>query len=136
MTIRSTLAAPALVLAAFGLSACEGGMMMTPFASRTTTETFVPITTEEAFRAQVVGREVVYANGAIGAYGADGTWTITQGEARIGGGTWTWTDGQWCREGATSQGPVPAACEDVEVSGSSIRFTRADGTQGDLPFRT
>jgi hypothetical protein len=134
MTIRSTRAAPALLLAAIGVSACEGGMM-SPFTARTTTETFLPITSEQMFREQVVGREVVYANGAVGAYGADGTWTITQGDARIGGGTWTWEEDRWCREGATSEGPVPAACEAVEISGASIRFTRADGVQGTLPFR-
>jgi hypothetical protein len=134
MTIRSTFAAPALVLAAFGLAACEGGMMG-GFATRATTETFAPVTTEEAFRAQVVGREVLYANGAVGTYGADGTWTITQGDARIGGGTWRWSEDRWCREGATAEGPVPAACEGVEVSATSIRFTREDGVQGELPFR-
>jgi hypothetical protein len=97
---------------------------------------FTPVTTEAEFRAAVVGREVVYANGAVGSYGEDGTWSVTDGSGVIGGGTWTWTDERWCSEGSTVDGPVAPACDAVAVSDGAVRFTREDGTVGTLPFRS
>ncbi len=134
MTFRSTRAAAALLFATGALAGCEGGLT-SPFPSRGETDAFTPILTEEAFRAQVVGREVVYANGAVGSYGGDGTWSIADGERILGGGAWTWEGDRWCREGSTFEGPVTPACETVAVSGAGVRFTRDDGVQGALPFR-
>ena len=139
MTIRPKLTAAAFALLAGGLSACEGGMAslndMNPFVTRAATETFIPIATEEAFRAEVVGREVVYANGAIGTYGADNTWSIATEDGVLASGTWAWSDGQWCYQGATAGDEVETTCQAVAVSDTGVRFTRADGTEGVLPFR-
>ncbi|MBA3323772.1 MAG: hypothetical protein H0T41_00315 [Rhodobacteraceae bacterium] len=133
MSVRAKLLNGAFVLMAGGLSACQGGV--NPFASRAASDAFAAITTEEAFRAEVVGREVVYANGAVGSYGEDGTWSVRDGDAVIGSGTWEWTGDRWCREGATVEGPVEAACDAVAVSDGGVRFTGEDGVQGTLPFR-
>lgn len=135
MHFRPNRSALALVLAASAVSACEGGMM-NPFMPSAAVAGFAPITTEEAFRAQVVGREVVYANGAIGTYGADGTWAITQGDSSLGNGTWVWQGDRWCSQGSTYQGPVPQSCDAVAISDTAVRFTREDGSEGALPFRT
>jgi hypothetical protein len=139
MTIRSASLALALALAAGGLAGCES--VPNPLASLGATEvaapqTFAPVATEDAFRAEVVGREVVYANGAIGTYGADNTWAITDAGTLIASGAWEWNDGRWCYEGTSTTGPVLASCQLVEVSDQSVRFTRADGSQAALPFRT
>jgi hypothetical protein len=83
----------------------------------------------------VVGSEVVYENGAIGTYGDDGSWAVANAGGLLASGSWTWTDGQWCYEGSTSTGPIPPACDTVAVSSTGVRFTRADGTSGVLPFR-
>jgi hypothetical protein len=128
MTIRS---APLLALAfgLGGLAACDS--IGQPFSG--TEQSYAPVTTEEAFRAQVVGREVAYADGRIGSYGAN-TWTITEDGAVVASGNWEWSEGRWCFEGTSTTGPVLASCQAVEVSDASIRFTRADGSQGTLPF--
>jgi hypothetical protein len=134
VTIQTIRTPAALLLAAGLLAGCEGAM--NPFATREAVEVFVPVTTESDFRAQVVGREVSYANGAVGTYGEDGTWAVTGATGVLASGTWEWSeDGRWCYEGRTSGGAVPPTCEAVAVSGESVRFTRADGTEGTLPFR-
>jgi hypothetical protein len=133
MPIRSKLSIATLMLATGALAACEGGLA--PFGAPSRGAAFTPVTTEAEFRAAVVGREVVYANGAVGSYGEDGTWSVTDGSGVIGGGTWTWTDERWCSEGSTVDGPVAPACDAVAVSNGAVRFTREDGTVGTLPFR-
>jgi hypothetical protein len=134
MSIRPKIKAVALVLMAGSVAACEGGFD-NPFAMRSVSESFMPITTEEEFRSQVVGREVVYDNGAIGTYGEDGSWAVANADGLLASGTWTWTDGQWCYEGSSATGPISPACDTVAVSSTGVRFTKADGTSGVLPFR-
>lgn len=134
MTVRAKIFNVALVLAAGGLSACEDGM--NPFVAASGGDAFTAVTTEEAFRAQVVPREVLYANGAVGSYGEDGTWSVRDGDAVIGSGTWDWTGDRFCREGATVEGPVASGCDAVAVSTEGVRFTAEDGVEGTLPFRS
>jgi hypothetical protein len=135
MTMRPRLSTVALILVAGGLSACAEVGGLNPFA-QDDAEGYTAITTEQQFRDQLVGREVLYANGAVGTYGADGTWSVVSDQGVIASGTWQWSGDRWCRQGASVEGPVAPACEAVAVSAEGVRFTREDGTEGTLPFRS
>ena len=112
-----------------------GGTAALP--ARAETGTFTPVTTEEAFRERVVGREVVYDNGAIGTYGADNTWTVTgAGGEVLASGTWVWRDDRWCYGGRVGGAPLAPRCDSVAASDAGVRFTQEDGTVGTLLFRT
>lgn len=102
----------------------------------TAAEAFTPVTTEAAFRDAVVGREVVYDNGAIGSYGADNTWTVRRGDEMLAAGTWVWRDDQWCYGGRIAGEPLAPRCDMVEVSEAGVRFVQEDGTVGTLQFRS
>jgi hypothetical protein len=135
-TSRRLTRIAALVLAAGGLAACENGMSMPFGAAETTGAAFFPLSSEQEFRQELVGREVVYANGNVGTYGNDNTWRVADAAGNpVASGTWTWRGDQWCFEGTAPQGPV-SGCEQVAVSVDSVRFIRDDGSFGTLPFRT
>jgi hypothetical protein len=132
MHTHPRLSVAALILVVMSLGACEGARIPNPLDFQ---PGFTPITTEEEFRAQVIGREVVYADGAVGSYGADGTWAIRDEGGVRAQGTWQWSGDRWCRQGISAEGPVEPACEGIAISEQGIRFTREDGSEETLPFR-
>jgi hypothetical protein len=136
MTEQKTLRIATLLLGAGLLAACDPPGVAGPVSTDPVPAAmFDPITTERDFRERVVGREVVYPDGAIGTYGADNTWTITDEQGTVAQGTWTWREDRWCYGGSIDGGPIQIRCDEVAVSDTGVRFTREEGTSGVLPFR-
>lgn len=137
MPIQPNLGRAALAVSFSLLVACEPLDAPGPaaVASAPQAASFQRIDTEADFREKLVGREVLYANGAVGTYGADKTWTITNNGRVVAEGGWTWREDRWCYGGSTDEGPIQIRCEEVAVSDAGVRYTREDGSVEVLPFR-
>ncbi len=90
-------------------------------------ETAVPITEEEVFRAEVVGRDLIWPNGHRFVLREDGTFTgDVDGEVPVG--TWAWVEGRFCREVRIGSQDFPYECQEMFQDGSRLAYVRADGS--------
>lgn len=98
------------------------------------TPDYQPISTEEQYRASVVGRSINLGNSASTTTHPDGTMTGTAGKREILG-TWSWEGNQFCREGTIGDEELQRDCQNMEIAGDQLRITRGDGSIGLFDLR-
>ena len=87
---------------------------------------FKRIKTSKQYRAAVVGRTIV-GGGAHYIVHADGTITGKAPNGQKFSGTWNWRGNHWCRRGTVGNEVLAHDCQQVFISGNTLRFVRNRG---------
>ncbi|MFO6465630.1 hypothetical protein ACK8OR_14645 [Jannaschia sp. KMU-145] len=102
---------------------------------------FVRVTDEAAFRAAVVGRDLVAANGGNGNFfrlNADGSVSGNYGRGALQG-SWSFEDGYWCRTWTAGLKPesLGSDCQLAELAPGQVALTRnrGEGNRGVFDIR-
>jgi hypothetical protein len=96
------------------------------FATSTLAQSFKRITTEEEYRASVVGRKMVDEKGNWFMMKSNGKMTGKAGGKKFSG-VWNWQSGFFCRNGRVGTKDIGSDCQIVELSGNTLRGTRKQG---------
>ena len=82
-----------------------------------------PVTTEAAFRAVAVGRDLVAQDdGAVLRVAANGSWLERRANHIVASGIWDWSGARWCHEGRRDGRLFARDCADVVAEGAVLRL--------------
>jgi hypothetical protein len=78
-----------------------------------------PVTTEAAFRAGVVGRDLE-GRGEVLRIVPNGSWLERRANHIAASGVWRWIGAEWCHEGRRDGTLYAQRCEAVVVDGATV----------------